>query len=543
MKAHGIDLSKYDLSFDPDKATKPIDFVIQRASYGLTKDQAYDTLLPGVLKTPIRMAYHYLSSSASYQSQVDKFLSVVGNTDFHAYAADFEEYYNTMSVDFALLAWNFIKEVAIRTGKRVLLYTNPDKYNLFIRPSGTRFGLNWNQVDLWLANWLNNPGLNPELPVGRTSWDIWQYENSKTDGLEYGIGRTTIDLNVFNGTVYQMRSWLGLSGEELLFPGVVQRYGVKNGWKWWLQEVDTSKAWYEIVNLSGIASVSSVARAYGAQIGWNGSDYNRTTLELNDTGSLALIRLPSGEIEISRRRPEGAQMVYAVRPLIENGVINPRLYETDEAATEGHSRHIFGKTAEGKILHLISEGVFPNQGLLLREGAEIMLENGAIIAGDTGGGGDVTLVENGQVINLTENIYNGVHFERPIPQVLLLHTQGDSEMTYGTAQEKLGNTSTVRTSPSRYGRDTGLRIQPHDIIEFVEVVPAVVSGTADNANDKWFKLPTGNYVNYILSGLAMYTILTEPSIPPVTQNPKVTITFTHEGVVYEAVDVELTRRA
>ncbi len=53
-RAHGIDISKYDLSFDPAKATGQLDFVIQRVSYRTTRDELFLKLLPGVLKMPIR---------------------------------------------------------------------------------------------------------------------------------------------------------------------------------------------------------------------------------------------------------------------------------------------------------------------------------------------------------------------------------------------------------------------------------------------------------------------------------------------------------
>jgi GH25 family lysozyme M1 (1,4-beta-N-acetylmuramidase) len=212
-RAHGIDVSKYDISFKPANATKQLDFVIQRASYGQVKDEAFDTLYPGVALMPVRMAYHYLNSGVSVATQVDKFLSVVGSKGFHAYACDFEEYYNTMSVDFAKMAWDFMKEVAVRTGKRVLLYTNPNNYDTYIYPSQAKFGINWSLADLWLAQWYNTPQPNgtPSMPTHRTAgWSFWQYFNSKTDGAKYGIGRTTVDLNVFNGTVSDMKNWLGI---------------------------------------------------------------------------------------------------------------------------------------------------------------------------------------------------------------------------------------------------------------------------------------------------------------------------------------------
>jgi hypothetical protein len=88
-------------------------------------------------------------------------------------------------------------------------------------------------------------------------------------------------------------------------------------------------------------------------------------------------------------------------------------------------------------------------------------------------------------------------------------------MANGTAKEKLGNVSTKRDKPSRYGKSIG-SVAAGSTIEFVAVVDAVVSGTADLTGDKWFKLPDNSYVNYILAGIPYYVVLTQPSgtLPP-----------------------------
>jgi len=79
-------------------------------------------------------------------------------------------------------------------------------------------------------------------------------------------------------------------------------------------------------------------------------------------------------------------------------------------------------------------------------------------------------------------------------------------MVYGLAKEVLGKTGTIRTSPEAVsGNDTGKRVQPFSTIEFVEIVP----GKSIPA-DKWFRLPDGNYLNYILAGRAYYQITREP---------------------------------
>lgn len=212
-RAHGLDISKYDLTFDPSKSVNQLDFVVQRASYRVTKDEAFDTLNPGVQQVPIRLAYHYLNSDTGWEAQADKFLSVVDGKNFHAYVCDFEDSFNVMSPTFAKMAWDFCKKIVVTTGKRCMVYTNFYHYKDYLVPSQAQYGINWNLVDLWIAQYWNVPDPNavPNLPPGRTSgWSMWQY-TAKADGTTYGAGRSTAcDLDVFNGDVPTMRTWLGI---------------------------------------------------------------------------------------------------------------------------------------------------------------------------------------------------------------------------------------------------------------------------------------------------------------------------------------------
>ena len=213
QRAHGPDMSKYDLSFDPAKATHQLDFAIQRASYRTTKDEAFDTLYPGVSKVPLRMAYHYLASNVDWKLQYDKFMSVVDGKGFLAFVCDFEDSYNTMSVQFAKMAWDFCKQIVIDTGKRGIIYTNKYHYQDWLIPSQKVYNIDWSLADYWIAqyHYVPNPDGQPTLPVGRNTWSLWQYR-SNANGTNYGMGRTAEgDLNVFNGTKAQLEQWLGVS--------------------------------------------------------------------------------------------------------------------------------------------------------------------------------------------------------------------------------------------------------------------------------------------------------------------------------------------
>ncbi len=100
-RAHGVDLSRWDVAFDPAKATGQIDFAIMKASEGTFRDSKFAEIWAGVQKVPIRGAYHYLRSGMDWQAQADFFISVVKGFDFHLYALDYEVTGNTMNATLA----------------------------------------------------------------------------------------------------------------------------------------------------------------------------------------------------------------------------------------------------------------------------------------------------------------------------------------------------------------------------------------------------------------------------------------------------------
>jgi len=210
IRAHGIDLSKWNVSFNKPKETPlPVDFAIQRLSYGLMPDERLMELHTQIKEIPIRGAYHYFSSAANWQQQAAHFLSLVDRLgEFDFYALDIEKYYNKKSAGFASGARLWIEEIARQTGKRVMLYTNPDVYVNWLLP----YGVWMSDLPLWIAQywWLPSPEKNPGMAkMKRSEWRIYQYTKNG-DGDAYGVGSDYVDLNVYNGTVEEMRDWLGM---------------------------------------------------------------------------------------------------------------------------------------------------------------------------------------------------------------------------------------------------------------------------------------------------------------------------------------------
>jgi len=210
----GVDISHWDGMFDPAKATKPIDFVIQKASESLFPDPKFAAFRDSIMKVPIRGAYHYFRSTTDWRLQAEFFISVVRGLDFHFYVLDYEKIGNVLDENSAHHAHNWIDYVGMTLGKPVLLYTNPAHYDANLWPYG-----DWmKDYPLWLAQyWTTNvgPEREPALPKKRAAgdWRIWQWAseiNYVGHGHEYGCGGNSVDLNVFNGTVADMRAWLKL---------------------------------------------------------------------------------------------------------------------------------------------------------------------------------------------------------------------------------------------------------------------------------------------------------------------------------------------
>jgi len=162
---------------------------------------------------------------------------------------------------------------------------------------------------------------------------------------------------------------------------------------------------------------------------------------------------------------------------------------------------------------LTTRGAYPNQGLTLYQVADIMVQHGAVIAFDSGGGGDVTEVINGILTNVPENPGGA---ERYLPQFVLIYADQEVPSMKGLARENLGNIPVIREKASRYGKEIR-RERAGWETEFVSIVPTEKLGTADRDGETWFLLPDGTFVNYqLFAGGALrdyFRILSMPTEP------------------------------
>lgn len=208
-RAHGIDISLWQGSFDPPEDRDDLNFVIVKASDGTAEDPKFESYLDPIRNVPIRGAYHYFRSDSPWKDQAEFFLNTVDDQAFHFYALDIEQKNNERSEQFAKDAEKWLRHVADATEAKVLYYTNPDTYKTWLDPF-----VDWmKDWPLWIAQyWLNpSPEKHPALPDGVEDWKLYQYSaDGNLKGPDYGVESPSIDLDVFNGTVREMRVWLGL---------------------------------------------------------------------------------------------------------------------------------------------------------------------------------------------------------------------------------------------------------------------------------------------------------------------------------------------
>lgn len=214
-RAQGVDVSKWEESFDPRRAIKPIDFAFQRTSEGsIDVDARLFSIWEGVKEIPIRGAYHYQRSGFSWIMQAQLFTRLVRERDYHMLALDVQNIYNTFDDVFAGDCRRIIDYLRAQfPGTRVLLLTSPDIYDTFLHPTFKKLygsdGINWlEECPLWVSQyWKDANEINPHMPQCReSSWVFWQY-TCEGHPQEWGT-RYRVDLDVFNGTPKQLTDWV-----------------------------------------------------------------------------------------------------------------------------------------------------------------------------------------------------------------------------------------------------------------------------------------------------------------------------------------------
>ena len=249
----GLDVARYEPVIDWAKLrAQEIRFVFikatQRADYVDPKFQTHwvNAKQAGIL----RGAYHFLDADVDGTAQAKHFLDVVklepgdlppvldledvpdfsdvntiskkGKNANEQQVRKMKAFTNAQIINCAS-AW--LAYVEQETGRKPILYSSPAF--LGSRMVGPKGLPSWaSQHILWIANYLNHPVTENDLPLqpgGWPNWSFWQYSDHELlDGIYNDDGRTqtAVDKNFFRGSLADLYA---LAGATMPADGVVEQ--------------------------------------------------------------------------------------------------------------------------------------------------------------------------------------------------------------------------------------------------------------------------------------------------------------------------------
>lgn len=262
---------------------------------------------------------------------------------------------------------------------------------------------------------LPGPDNADKVPGG--VWKLWQ---ASGDRLILSGSAKPIDVNVFPGTLADLKAWA--NEKEVIDPNpFVEEHGTPfDGVEYHKVYRFNSHCFVTVIDPAGKSflvtkfahrKVSTVARELGAQIVINGGAY-RGTSAVGLHASQGQVFTPVSEYESWVNLTENQQpqinpynskakkynALAGKRYIVKSGAISPN---TSNAWKEVHPRTLVGVTQDGKLIECVVDGRQGprNIGVNLFDAARIMIEFGAWEAIDLDGGGSSTMWVKDKVVN------------------------------------------------------------------------------------------------------------------------------------------------
>jgi hypothetical protein len=212
--AQGEDYSKYDF---PVTNVNP-DFVIQRAGYGMNRDEKFEEIYATIQNVPVKGSYHYFSTNIPWKEQADRYLEIIKNKGFQFIVEDYERTYNNLNAksanDLGYMMSYLQSKLLDNNLHRLLYYTNKD-----IHENNLNIFADWmNAYEFWYAQYKyrwSNLDNGPVLPKNRKDYTFWQFGADAAfcygwgEGKQYGSSSYSVDRSRFNGTQPQLIAWAG----------------------------------------------------------------------------------------------------------------------------------------------------------------------------------------------------------------------------------------------------------------------------------------------------------------------------------------------
>ena len=198
-QAAGIDVSHFQGTVNwAEVAASGVVFAFAKATDGITYlDPQFSVNWPAMKNAGLlRGAYHFYEPEDDPVSQAQHFLSnVTLETGDLPPVLDVEITGGVSSEELWSGVATWLQTVQTATGRQPLIYTAPGFWN------DNSPNLALATYPLWLADYASQP----TLPNGWTTWHFWQHSQT---GTVPGVS-TSVDLDLFNGTLLQLQEWLG----------------------------------------------------------------------------------------------------------------------------------------------------------------------------------------------------------------------------------------------------------------------------------------------------------------------------------------------
>jgi len=550
-------------------------FVILRLGYAVYQDKRFTEYMINSAGVLPRTVYHYYDPIHPPLEQANKVLSILApyKAQIKRVWLDFEF---TWGGDYtAPQHWLTYRNAIRAAGYRTGIYTRASWWDSRVGSYANEFATD----PAWVAQYNTSLTL---IPLGWKSKPeprvmIWQ-KGTPAIGIAAGVSSQEIDLDVWNDDFSFADEWGTVSPPpppvpsdviDKKYKGITRITGTRFGRRVFITITDPKLVRYEVVHEYN--ATSNVARSRGATIGRNGGEWDKRTLPYRPIdyavsngweliprfGRPSFLVFNDGTVAIDHKTKTSVrQAATGLRYLVENGAISPTLDITDTYRT---ARTLDGVTADGKHISVVVEGENQNNvtryGVTLKEAALIMLEFGAVKAFDQGGGGDSVDYYDGGVRNIPEDISNGVHVERFIPQHLLIYAQQESTMADYIEYTATGNRA-IRTS---YGVTKPRIAQFSDLLVNkkangeplmrLTLTASDIPTTGGMVGDVWVHVYTNDgiavngWTALKHNGDTQLTerLVTAPTTPPPTSKPDLNITIAADG--YQSVQVTLKPQA
>jgi GH25 family lysozyme M1 (1,4-beta-N-acetylmuramidase) len=230
-KAHGLDISKYQLSFSQaPNPPRPIQYITQRSGYAKKSDEKFIEFLPAMRESQndfntLIGQYHYYSTGVDVNAQIKFLQSQIAIAKSQGITVrylwwDYEKFYNNLNRNSYNDLVYAMDKIPGETGLKTYMYCNEDVWNTALEPFGTAH----RKMPFAYAAyyWYPTPNREPILPKNCDHYDWWQYEitgkysviSTAGKGQDYGSGHANLDLSIYNGTLEKMYTDLGIEEEQ-----------------------------------------------------------------------------------------------------------------------------------------------------------------------------------------------------------------------------------------------------------------------------------------------------------------------------------------